>query len=103
MLFINLTDNILNAWNSKRHIGGIFCDLSKAFDCVNHQILLQKLKYYGTQDKILGWFTSYLATGKQRVELKFNSAQNYTSKWEIEKHGVPQGSVLRPLLYLIHI
>jgi hypothetical protein len=39
-----LTDNILNAWNSKRHIGGIFCDLSEAFDCVNHEFIFAEIE-----------------------------------------------------------
>jgi hypothetical protein len=61
------------------------------------------LKYYGIEDKILGWFTNYLASRKRRVELKSNSAQNCISKWEIVKHGVPQGLVLGSLVFNIHI
>jgi len=47
-----LTDYILEAWNNKMHVVGIFCDLAKDFDCMNHDILLQKLQYYGAPDNL---------------------------------------------------
>ena len=55
-----LTAEILNAMNSKLLVGGIFCDLEKALDCVNHGILLSKLKFYGISDKDFQLNQSYL-------------------------------------------
>ena len=56
-------------WNAKRHVGRVFCDVTKAFDCVNYDILLNKLKHYGVQDLTLNWFTSFLSNRKQRTKL----------------------------------
>jgi hypothetical protein len=60
-----LTDCILKAVNQMMHVGGIFCDLAKAFDCVNHEILLNKLHYFGIKGSMTNWFMSYL-TGNKR-------------------------------------
>jgi len=68
----SLTNNILMAWNKKIHIGGIFCDLTKAFDCVNHDIFIAKLEYYGIQDVTINWFKSYLIDRKQRIKISVN-------------------------------
>jgi Reverse transcriptase (RNA-dependent DNA polymerase). len=75
----------------------IFCDLVK----VNHEILLFKLNYYGTQGESLDWFTSYLYNRKWRVELQ--SSKKFCFSWDIVKHGTPQGSVLARLLFNIYI
>jgi hypothetical protein len=90
----SLINGILQAWNDKLHTAGIFCDLAKAFDCVNHEILISKLEYYGVHYHNLNWFKSYVSDRKQRVHLKTNDDQDYFSKWERVNQGVPQGSVL---------
>jgi len=95
-----LTDSVLKSLNQKLHVGGIFCDLSKAFDCVNHEILLTKLHFYGIGGITINWFRSYLTKRKQKVEIKLpNSTQNLVSDWGILKHGVHPGALTISSLY----
>jgi hypothetical protein len=98
-----LTDSILRAWNNKEYVMGLFCDLTKAFDCVSHELLISKLEFYGVNGSILNCLKSYLYNRKQRVLLKFDSSPNIWSDWETIRHGVPQGSVLGSLLFNVHI
>ncbi len=95
---INITENIRSALDSKKIVCGIFVDLQKAFDTVNHDILLKKLNYYGIRGCMNDWFKSYLQNRKQIV-----SINGYESDINTIKHGVPQGSVLGPLLFLLYI
>jgi len=84
--------------------GSIFCDLEKAFDSVNHDILLSKLPYYGINGKAKLLLESYLQNTYQSVQITnchFNS--NTVSEWTKIKYGVPQGSILGPLLFLVYI
>jgi hypothetical protein len=100
-LYIFLNE-ILCALKDKMHVGGIFCDLAKAFDCVNHDILLSKLNFYGIKGNAEQWFKSHL-NGRKQTEIKSpNSNSNSHSNWDIEKHGVPQGSIFG-LLFLLYI
>jgi len=83
-----LINGILLALNNKRIVGGIFFDLEKAFDCVNHDFLLAKIEYYGIRDVMYTLIKSYLENRHQRV--KFNKK---FSKWDKINIGVPQGSI----------
>lgn len=70
---------------------------------MNHDILLFKLNYHAIQGEILDWFTSYLYSREQRVDIKSLETQNFCYNWEIVKHGVPQGLVLGPLPCNVYI
>ena len=99
-----LTTEILNAMNHKLLAGGIFCDLEKAFDCVNHDILLSKMKFYGISDKDLTLYQSYLNNRYCRTAIyNVSENSNKVSNWAKVRHGVPQGSVLGPLFFLLYI
>jgi hypothetical protein len=67
-----LTDSILKAWNNK-YVTGLFCDVTKSFDCVSHELLISKLEFYGVNGSILNWLKSYLYNRKQRVQLQLDS------------------------------
>ena len=95
---INLFDTCLEGLESRLTVGGLFLDISKAFDCVDHDILLQKLDRYGIRGKMLDWFKSYLSERELFVSIDGKSSDKYTLKY-----GVPQGSVLGPILFLIYI
>jgi hypothetical protein len=73
----------------------IFCDITKAFECVNHKILLSKLYHYGIRGVNALWFESYLLKIRQKIEITLqNKKENLSSNWGIIKSGVQQGSIL---------
>ena len=80
------------------HVRGIFGDFAKAFHCMNHEILLAKLYFYGIRRPSEDWFRFYLTKRRQKVEVKSrNRPQNCFPVWGILKHGVPKGLSLGPV------
>ena len=98
MAALELTDRILQDIDTKHISLAIFMDLSKAFDTLDHTILLSKLSYYGIGGNELNWFSSYLSDRQQYVEIN-----GISSTLPSLKTGVPQGSILGPLLFLIYM
>ena len=95
---IDKTEKIRNPLGNKNYACGVFIDLEKAFDTVNNTILLDKLKYYDVRGIINTWFKSFLEHRFQYTNIKECSSEKF-----LIAHGVPQGSVLGPLLFLLYI
>ena len=95
---LSTTDNIQKAIEDKKFSCGTFLDLSKAFDSVNHDVLIMKLDHYGIRGIAKEWFISYCSERKQFVSLG-----NIKSNSLNISCGVPQGSVLGTLLFLLYI
>ena len=96
-----LLNYILLELDKRNHIGSLFCYLQKAFDCVNHAILLSKMKFYGILGTANKLIESDLRNRYQRVSVNSNNSNKALLEWVQVKHGVPQGSILGPLLSLI--
>ena len=95
----SLITQICNALDHNKKVMSVFLDMSKAFDCVDHNILLEKMFMYGVRGKAFSWFQSYLHGRSQKLMFNGTLSEN-TCMIEC---GVPQGSILGPLLYLIYI
>ena len=98
LAMIYLIDKICNALQNGDLVLGLFLDFLKAFDTVDHDILLDKLEFYGIRGCAHDWFKSYLTNRKQFVEF-----DSHTSSLLSITCGVPQGSILGPLLFLTYI
>ena len=88
-----LLNNVLSSLVRRTLVGGLFCDLQKAFDCINHEIHVVKMKFHGISgiaNKLEG---SYLENRYQRISVNNSKPNKLYSKWVHVKHGIPQGSV----------
>ena len=98
MALMVLMDKLIKSLENGEYVVGVFLDFSKAFDTVDHAILLMKLSHYGVRGPALEWFVSYLRNRTQYV-----TYNGHSSEVKRITCGVPQGSILGPLLFLIYI
>ena len=95
---VNFIDEIQRSMNAPQQSDLLFIDFSKAFDIVPHRRLLNKLKFYGIQGSLLQWISSWLTERHRRVMVNGKSSNVISVK-----SGIPQDTVLGPLMLLVHI
>ena len=95
---MSIVENIKTQLDDGKYLAGVFVHLTKAFDTIDHNKLLKKLDYYGVRRTENDWFASYLQNRKH-----FLSIGGHISSTQVIQTGVPQGSVLGPLFFLLYI
>ncbi len=95
---VHFVNHVSKALNNKEHSIAIFCELRKAFDSCDHEILLRKLSRVGIRGNTLAWFKNYLSNRQQ-----FVTVAGFNSSVKVIRLGVPQGSILGPILFLLYI
>jgi len=98
LALIEVIDNLIQNMENGNTSVRVYLDLQKAFDTVNHQILLAKMNNYGVRGTVHDWFTSYLTNRKQHTVIGQSQSELQTITC-----GIPQGSVLGPLLFLMYV
>lgn len=99
---VDVTDNILADQDKGLCTVLVLLDFSRAFDAINTDLLIAKMKYYGFEHNTVLWFQSYLSNRKQFVKLTQNSGNHKTSALKPVTRGVPQGSILGPILFILY-
>lgn len=95
------TETILKSLENNEILLGVFLDLSKAYDCLNHDFLLIKLERYGIRGNALEWFKSYLSYRQQKVKIVNDGKITKSSLKKCNSVGIPQGSITGPVLFVI--
>ena len=95
---INLTEDLQRDIDKGFVVGLVSLDLEKAFDLISHDILLQKLSYFGFHESAINWFRNYLTMRKQITTVNGNESHSC-----FVQNGVPQGSILGPLLFIMFL
>ena len=93
-----LIDFVATGMGKQMHTGMILVDLRKAFDTLDHGVLFEKMKYFGFRASVIKWFESYLSNRKFLICIDSVFSEPGTLKY-----GAPQGSILGPLLFLLHV
>lgn len=97
-----MTDNILSAQDKGLCTLLVLLDFSRAFDCINIDLFLSKLNYYGFDQNTIHWFQSYLTNRRQRVEIQLSDGSSLVSSLTSVYRGVPQGSILGPIIFILY-